>query len=245
LSAPIDDAGCFPTGRHYPGIAHLLRVGAEGLASEWDESMALTRIPWVCLDTETTGRDAAVDRVIEVGAVVIEAGQVVSRQSWLIDPGCPIPAEASAVHGISDDDVRGAPPFEQVAGELLTVLEGRLPLAYNAEFDRGFLFAEFARAAVDGQAAPALRDEVTWLDPLDWARELLKDQKSRALGEVCARLGITLEQAHRASADAEAAGQVLVAFTKDERVPTAYGAFVREQRRLAQRFALERSRWRR
>ena len=58
---------------------------------------------------------------------------------------------------------------------------------------------------------PALREETTWIDPLVWAREILKDQKSRRLGDVAAFFGIPLEQAHRAAGDAEATGRVLLA----------------------------------
>ena len=80
---------------------------------------------------------------------------------------------------------------------------------------------------------PAARKGVAWIDPLVWARELQKLEKSRALGEVCARLGIELSRAHRAADDAEATLRVLSIFTADVRVPKTYGAFIAEQRRLA------------
>jgi DNA polymerase-3 subunit epsilon len=110
-----------------------------------------------------------------------------------------------------------------------------LPVAYNAEFDRGFLHAEVARvverigALTD--SPPALRGEVVWIDPLVWAREILRDLKSRRLGDVCAHFGIPLEQAHRAAGDAEATGRVLLALA--ERMPTMYGEVVRLQSRYA------------
>jgi DNA polymerase-3 subunit epsilon len=82
------------------------------------------------------------------------------------------------------------------------------------------------------------------MDPLDWARELQKEEKSRALGDVCQRLGIELENAHRATDDAKAAGRVMATFMKDSRVPRPYGAFIKEQRRLGRLFEFERVRWR-
>jgi DNA polymerase-3 subunit epsilon len=239
------EIGCFPTGQHYPGIAHLLRVAAAGLAEEFLASTPVNDLPIVALDTETTGRNATTDRIVEIAAVVWQRGEVVSRQSWLINPGCPIPAEVVAVHHIDDEAVKDCPRFADVARELLDVFAGRVPLAYNAEFDRKFLTEEFARAGIDvGKAPPMLRRGVEWLDPLVWAREIQKYEKSKALGEVCQRLGISLENAHRATDDTEAALQVLVAFLPDVRVPKTYGAFVQEQRRLARLQEEERAHWR-
>lgn len=245
MKSSFDSGGCFPTGRHYPGIAHLIRTTVEGLADEWDSATDVRDIPWVSIDTETTGRDAAEDRIVEVGCVFFRSGEVVDRKGWLINPGRPIPEDASAVHGIFDADVADKPRFEQVHEEIAGALRGHLPLAYNAGFDAGFMRHEMLR--VDGaadQPPPALRPEVTWMDPLDWARELQKEHKSRALGDVCQRLGIELENAHRATDDAEAAGHVMVAFVKDSRVPHPYGAFIKEQRRLNRLFEFERIRFR-
>lgn len=243
MSWSFDGRGCFPTGRHYPGIAHLVRISEEGLASEWSSSEAIADIPWVSIDTETTGRSADDDRVVEVACITMRAGKVVMRQSWLVNPERPIPKEASDVHGILDADVAGKPTFAEIAEDVLAALSTGLPLAYNAEFDRGFLLAEFARAGVDVSLAPGLREATVWLDPLDWARELQREHKSRALGEVATRLGIALESAHRAADDAEAAGHVLYAFLRDARVPATYGAFIKEQRRLSRMFEFERARF--
>ena len=91
---------------------------------------------------------------------------------------------------------------------------------------------------------PAFRRGVEWVDPLVWARELQKEEKSKALTEVAERLGIALEKAHSAVHDAEAAAHVLSRFLPDERVPKAYGAFIQEQRRLARLHAEDRQYWR-
>jgi DNA polymerase-3 subunit epsilon len=239
------DLGCFPTGRHYPGIAHLLRVAAAGLAEEFAATTSIHYLEIVSIDTETTGRNAATDRIVEVAAVVWQRGEVTARHSWLVNPGCPIPAEVTAVHGIDDAAVKDSPSFGDVAKDLASVLLGRVPLAYNAEFDQRFIAEEFARNSVElVNTPPALRRGVEWLDPLVWARELQKYEKSKALGEVCSRLGVTLTNAHRTTNDAEAAMQVLARFAEDPRVPKTYGAFVQEQRRLARIQEEERARWR-
>jgi DNA polymerase-3 subunit epsilon len=244
----VDSCGCFPTGRHYAGIAHLLRTVARGLADEFAAEAAWSELPIAFVDVETTGRDASVDRVVEIGIAVGRGGQIIARYNWLIHPGVPIPEEARLVHGISDADVAGSPRFAAVAHEVAAALEGCVPAAYNAAFDRAFLMNEFARAGSvtkEGERpAPALRREVEWVDPLVWAREIQREERSKALGEVAARLGVALENAHRASDDAEAGLRVLYLLGADARVPRAHGSFVQEQKRLAQLHADERRRWR-
>ena len=241
-----DGGGCFPTGVHYPGLAGLVRLRIQGLVAEHDADTSIRDLPIVSIDTETTGRDPDADRVVEVACVFWRGGQREGERSWLINPGRSIPQEVVDVHGISEDDVRDQPQFGDVAPEILEALRDYVPLAYNAEFDRKFLHAEMARAgALGGELPPTVRRNTEWIDPLVWARELQASEKSRALGDVCARLGIELTQAHRATFDADAALQVLIAFLKDARVPDAYGAFIQEQRRLA-REQDERARfWRR
>jgi DNA polymerase-3 subunit epsilon len=241
-----DPCGCFPTGRHYPGIAHLLKVRAIGVASELDASAPWIDHPIAFLDVETTGRNAAQDRLVEVAVVVGQRGEVLARHSWLINPGRPIPAESTAVHGIKDEDVADKPAFAEVAAEILATLASSIPAAYNAVFDRGFLLAELDRAGVRPEnPPPAMRREVDWIDPLTFARELYKHEGSRALGDMAALLGIELVNAHRATDDAEAALRVLYALAKDSRVPRAYGSFIQEQRRLLRMQDEARARWRR
>jgi DNA polymerase-3 subunit epsilon len=238
-----DGCGCFPTGRHYAGIAHLLRAVIRGLAEEFGPDLAWIDLPVALIDLETTGRDASVDRVVEVGIVVRRNGELV-RHNWMINPGIPIPEEARAVHHISDADVADAPRFEAAAQEIAEVLKGCIPAAYNAAFDRAFLMNEFARSGHrPASPPPFLRRDVEWVDPLVWAREIQSSERSRALGDVAARLGITLENAHRAADDAEAALRVLYELAKDMRMPRPYGALMQEQKRIALQQADERRFW--
>jgi DNA polymerase-3 subunit epsilon len=212
---------------------------------EIEGGTATSDLPIVSIDVETTGRDPGADRIVEIACVVWADGHVVSRSSWLVNPGRPIPAEAIEVHGIQDADVQDKPSFDAIVPELLRALEGRVPMAYNAEFDRNFLIAELSRAAVSlDRPPPATRKGVEWIDPLVWARELQKEAKGKSLGEVAERLGITIERAHRATDDAEAALVVLQKFLDDPKVPKTYAAFLQEQRRLAHVFTEERQHWR-
>ncbi len=245
-AASLDACGCFPTGRHFAGIAHLLRAVIRGLVDGLAAESNRRELPIALIDVETTGRDASVDRVVEVGIAIARGGVVIDRKNWLVNPGRPIPKEASDVHKITDEDVANAPPFSAVLDEVTAALADCIPAAYNAAFDRAFLTNEVARAGRPSEILPpALRKEVEWIDPLVWARELQQEERSRALGEVAARLGIALENAHRASDDAEAALRVLLILGDDPRVPRTYGALVQEQRRFALDQADERRlRWR-
>jgi len=241
-----DPCGCFPTGRHYPGIAHLLKVRAVGVAGELDAGAPWVEHPIAFIDTETTGRDATKNRLVEVGIVIGHNGDVIESEGWLINPGCPIPPEVSAVHGITDADVQDKPSFAEVAPLIIAKLAGAIPAAYNAAFDRSFLLAEFERAGIRPEAPPpALRRDVDWIDPLVFARELYKHEESRSLGDMAARLGIELTRAHRATDDAEAALRVLYTFAKDPRVPGTYGGLIQEQRRLLRQQDEARKLWRR
>ncbi len=245
-----DVCGCFPTGRHYPGIADLIADAiqkVEGLCHEFEPGSVWDNNPFVVIDFETTGRDPERDRVIEIGVVTFVKGKVAQRQSLLVNPGIPVPEESRAVHGITDEELAGAPVFGTVMPRVLDLLQGKLPVAYNASFDRSFLLAELRRAAPEGMTPadmpPAARPEVAWVDPLVWAREILKELQSRRLSDVAKHLGIPLEQAHRAAGDAEATGRVLMALAPQ--MPRVYGELVRLQKRYAAFQDAELAAWKR
>jgi len=231
-----ESCGCFPTGRHYPGIAHLLRIRIAGVVEEIDVDSDWIDELVAFVDTETTGREPEIDRVVEVGVVIGHRGQVLREQSWLINPEVPISEESTAVHGIKDSDVKLCLTFREVLPQIMEFVGTAIPAAYNAAFDKSFLLAELGRAMGPSIGAttlpPMFRREVEWIDPLVLARELYQSEQSRALGDMAQRLGIDLENAHRAADDARAALQVLYAFAKDPRVPRKYGGLLQEQKRL-------------
>jgi DNA polymerase III subunit epsilon len=240
MRASLDDVcGCFPTGRHYPGIADLIArtVGdVAGLSETVAASAAWAAERLAVIDFETTGLEADSARVIEVGVACFAGGELTARKNWLVNPGIAVPDEARAIHNISDAELADAPPFEAIVGELETLIADHLPVAYNAQFDRNFLGRELARAgerASSDRAVPTFEQRVVWIDPLVWVRELYKDEKGHRLGEVCARLGITLDNAHRAASDAEATGRVLLALAP--RLPSTYGELIRLQSQYAAR----------
>ena len=91
------------------------------------------------VDVETTGFDPRVDRVVEMAAVTVIDERIVDTWSTLVDPERPIPFYATRVHGISDDDIAGAPTFAFAQWHLAERCWGATVVAHNASFDLGFL----------------------------------------------------------------------------------------------------------
>lgn len=251
MRANVDVCGCFPTGRHYPGIADRLSrvaIDVRGLWNGVDATAAWLSQKIAVIDFETTGLSPENDRVIEVGVVCFDKGVLSGHRNWLINPGIAVPAEARAVNKITDEELAGAPSFVAALPEIAEALRGHLPVAYNAQFDRRFLYAEIERSlqTVASPLPPALEPDVTWIDPLVWARELMQSEKSKKLTDVAARLGIALDHAHRAAGDAEATGRVLLALA--DKLPSSYGELIRLQTQYAARqevdFAASRNRFR-
>ncbi|MEV7209174.1 MULTISPECIES: TerD family protein [unclassified Streptomyces] len=100
---------------------------------------------WALVDVETSGLVPRRDRVLSVAVVTLGPdGEQTGEFSTLLDPGCdPGPVH---VHGLTAERLRGAPAFEQVAERIGALLEGRVLVAHNAQFDYDFLAHEFARA---------------------------------------------------------------------------------------------------
>ncbi len=108
------------------------------------------RRPIVFLDLETTGVDPAKDRIVEVSLVKVQPDGSEEVKTRRINPGMPIPPESTQVHGITDDDVKDAPAFAQIAKSLAAYIEGCDLAGYNSnKFDIPVLAEEFLRAGVD------------------------------------------------------------------------------------------------
>ena len=164
--------------------------------------LALAR-PLVALDAETTGRDPAADRLVELAAVkFLAGGSGPVTFHHRLDPGVPIPPAATAVHGITDAQVAGCPKFSEIADDLLAFLAGADLAGFNAKtFDLPLLAAELRRCGRGLELKG-----VAVLDPL----EVFFGREPRDLA-AAVRLycGREHEGAHSAVADAVAAARVL------------------------------------
>ncbi|MFI6944106.1 3'-5' exonuclease [Streptomyces sp. NPDC050418] len=170
-------------------------------------------------DLETTGTDPREARIVTGALIEVRAGEPAGRKEWLADPGVPIPAEAVAVHGISNERAAGeGRPADRVADELARALAGYwdagVPVvAYNATFDLTLLSAELRRHGL-----PSLRDRLGGREPAPVIDPYIIDRTAdryrkgkRNLEAVCREYGVVLDDAHNATADALAAARLACA----------------------------------
>ena len=151
----------------------------------------------VFVDLETTGTAAARERITEIGIVTVDfdgGAARVGEWTTLVNPERPIPAEIQWLTGITNEMVRAAPRFAQIADELLERLRDAVFIAHNARFDYGFLKAEFARLGIPWRA--------TTLCTVRLSRLLDPDRSPHSLDAIVARYGLDGEQRHRALGDA-------------------------------------------
>jgi DNA polymerase-3 subunit epsilon len=144
----------------------------------------------IILDTETTGLDFRLDRIIELGGVELVNKFPTGRTFHeYINPGDrQIHPEAMAIHGISDADLAGKPRFAEIADAFLEFIDGAHVVAHNASFDASFINAELERIGVD----PIAPDRV--VDTLAIARRK-HPMGPNSLDALCRRYGI--DNAHR------------------------------------------------
>jgi DNA polymerase III subunit epsilon len=159
---------------------------------------------FLVVDTETNGLGGDECQLIELGWVLVGGGELHDRWSSLVRTGVPLRRRIRSLTGISQAMVDGAPAPEEVLPVLARALHGRLLVAHNAPFDRRVLRQAFARVGLDWPEQPVLCTAAL-------ARALLPLQRERRLGALAEALGIEVEIAHRALADAETCARVLCA----------------------------------
>lgn len=173
-----------------------------------------SEVPIVILDTETTGLNPGLGhRVVEIGAIRMEPGSegthsISGEFSKLIQPGRSMDPGASRVNGIYNEDLIGAPSFSDVAGELLSVLDGAVIVAHNARFDADFLGMElYIRSLTSGGTSDAVLPN-PWLCTLMLARRHFHFGRNN-LGHIARVFGIRTGRAHRALNDVYMTAEVM------------------------------------
>jgi DNA polymerase III epsilon subunit family exonuclease len=189
--------------------------GARAVRLTGDEIDALLaavgKVRFVAFDFETTGLDAGRDRIVEIGAVGFRLEK--DSEGWkavpdgeyesLVNPGCPIPPEVSAIHGIDDLAVSSAPYFKDAASDFFPFIDGSILVAHNAPFDLGFLKAEAARAGLENPPNPA------W-DTVSIAKTAISGLPSYSLKSLASSFGINQTAAHRGADDARVCMELFV-----------------------------------
>lgn len=175
----------------------------------------------IVFDTETTGLNAnGGDRLVEIGCIEM-VGRVETGKTYhvYLNPGRPMPAEAQAIHGLSDAFLSDKPKFADVVDDFLAFLGDDASLvAHNAMFDFGFVDAELKRAG-----RPPL-DRARMVDTVAMARKLHPGAK-HSLDALCTRYGV--DRSHRikhgALLDAELLAQLYVEMTGGRQIGLGLG----------------------
>ena len=166
-------------------------------------ALQLTR-PLVFIDLETTGTNIAIDRVIEIAIVKILPDRTRHVKHKLINPQMPIPKSSTDIHGITDEKVKDAPIFKEVANELKQFIDNADLSGYNSNrFDIPLLMEEFLRAGISIDMANRRMLDVQTIFHMMEKRTLAAAYKF-----YCEK---DLQDAHSAEADASATWEILEA----------------------------------
>ncbi|TXC93258.1 ATP-dependent DNA helicase DinG [Metabacillus litoralis] len=158
---------------------------------------------YVVLDLETTGNAPKKgDKIIQIAAVVIENGQIVDRYMSFVNPLQKIPVFIEQLTGITNSMVENAPTFEEIAEEIIKLLDDSFFVAHNVYFDLSFLQEELKKCGYQfsGQV----------LDTVELARLVFPTENSYKLSDLSVKFNMIHENPHRADSDAEATALLFI-----------------------------------
>ncbi|HEY0300854.1 MAG TPA: DUF294 nucleotidyltransferase-like domain-containing protein, partial [Rhizomicrobium sp.] len=168
--------------------------------------MPLISLDAFVLDTETTGLEPAKARIVEIGAVPLQAGRLVESAGYrrLVNPGVPIPEATAHIHRIDDWMVAGAPVFAAAWPETATAISGAILIGHTLGFDLAVLRRECERAGLP------------WTAPRTLDTRLLAQVAEPNLGgytleHLASWLGVAVEARHSALGDAILTGRIFLA----------------------------------
>ncbi|WP_281738203.1 helicase C-terminal domain-containing protein [Enterococcus dispar] len=158
---------------------------------------------YAVVDIETTGTDPKVDRIIQIGCVLIRNGRLINRFATDINPGRKIPKQIQNLTHISNSRVQKAPYFEDVAFIIADLLADTVFVAHNIFFDYQFLNAELKRCGVTPLKIPGI-------DTVELAQIFLPEESSFRLSDLAESFGLQHDNPHQADSDAEVTGALLL-----------------------------------
>ncbi len=162
--------------------------------------------PYVVFDIETTGFSPVSNRIIEIGAVRVEKGEIKDRFSVFVNPQVPIPFKIEQLTSINDSMVMDAETIEEILPKFLKFSEGAVMVAHNAGFDMSFIIENCKRMGIE--------QEFTYVDTVGMARMLLPGLNRFKLDTVAKALNVSLQNHHRAVDDAACTAEIFVKFVK-------------------------------
>ncbi len=198
----------------------------------------ITEALLLAMDTETTGISTEEDAIVEIGAAYLEGGEKKGpplRQR--VNPGRYIPADATNVHGVRNEDVENEPDWAGVAPKLVKHFRdsGALLVGYNIlRFDLPLIHAENARHGVEWRLPYPL-------DPFIFAYWYHRGDPGRSLMAMCEtyEVGLPENRAHRSDADALATGMLAVNMARKGTIPDDVDAALKMQRELDEKLKAE------
>jgi len=179
---------------------------------------------YAIVDIETTGGHASVNGITEIAIITYDGNRVIDQYQTLINPGIPIPIYISALTGISNEMVKDAPRFAEVAEEVFRQLKDKIFIAHNVNFDYSFIRHHLLQAGFDLQLKK--------LCTVRLGRKILPGYASYSLGKLCRCLNIEIENRHRAAGDALATTQLfslLLEKDQEDYIKTSLSRNSREQ----------------
>jgi len=151
---------------------------------------------YAVVDIETTGGHASANGITEVAINIHDGNNIVESYTTLINPKQPIPVYITALTGIDDQMLLNAPTFEDVALQIYQLLNDKVFVAHNVNFDYSFLKHHLAASGYDLQCKK--------LCTVRLSRKLIPGKSSYSLGKLCTALQIPIQNRHRAAGDADA-----------------------------------------
>jgi DNA polymerase-3 subunit epsilon len=171
------------------------------LAGRRGPSLASVRRRFLAVDLETTGLDPRRDAIVSMAAMPFVDGVPGAGYVTLVDPGRPIPPESTAVHGLTNSMVRGAPLVERLLRDAETILAADVVVGHNVAFDLAFLARVRRAHRLKRLGNPALDTRLL-------AAGLHPEWRDFTLEHVAARTGVEVVARHTAEGDALTAGRI-------------------------------------
>ena len=158
---------------------------------------------YIIFDLETTGLSAATERIIEIGAVKVQNGEISESFDLFVDPEKAITPEITRLTSITNEMVAGAPKEAEALEQFFRFCDGcDILVAHNADFDMGFLRAAIRRCGRE--------EDPVQIDTLVMARAMYPELKKHKLDTIAERLGVTQKHHHRADDDARVLAEIFL-----------------------------------
>lgn len=175
---------------------------------------------YAIVDIETTGSHASSNGITEIGIVIHDGTQVLHVYETLVNPRIPIPYFIQKLTGISNEMVANAPSFEEVAGHIYELLQGKIFVAHNVNFDYSFLNYQLQQAGYNLNSNKLCTVRLT--------RKIIPGLYGYSLGKLCHQLNINITNRHRAGGDALATA-ILFGMLVERDTENAIGAALKDK----------------